>query len=304
MLTLHNDRLRLVILPNVGAAFARFDMLLANGTSLPVFRPAPPGATDPDQMACYPLLPWSNRIQHGFPWHGEHVTLAPNVSGEPYPLHGDGWQRSWMVQSASATDALLTLESAWQPPFEYGASMRCTLSADALEVGIAITHRGKRSAPYGFGLHPWLLRTPDVLLHAPAAGVFGEAVDHLPTDWSSIETRPEWDFHSPHPLPEGGINNLFTGWAGSAVITWPSRGMRLTIETTPALPYYIIYSPSSNSSFFCFEPVSHTIDAHNTPSPVQAGLRVLRRSESIQATWRFRPVVEPTDHGYSSHWHW
>ncbi len=289
--TLRDDRLRLVILPELGASFAHFDALLPDGTEVPVFRPAPDGTTDPGETACYPLVPWSNRIRSGFLWNGERFTLERNVPGEPYPLHGDGWQRQWTVREASSTEAILTLESSRQSPFDYAATMRCALVAGALEVEMSVAHYGERSAPYGLGLHPWLPRTPDVLVHAPCTGVVGEAPDHLPTDWFPIDAVPDWDFRSPHPLPRRWINNLFTGWTGSATINWPARGVRLAVDTAPALPYYIVYSPSPESSFFCFEPVSHAIDAHNAPSPTHQGLRPLRTGESFSTTWRFRPEV-------------
>ena len=58
----------------------------------------------------------------------------------------------------------------------------------------------------------------------------------------------------------------------------------------PPLSTYIVYSPSDKADFFCFEPVTHPVDAHNLPGGPEAnGLSILAPQEAVSATCRFRP---------------
>jgi aldose 1-epimerase len=73
-----------------------------------VLRPTPPGAgNDPFDTACFPMVPFVNRIAHGrFEFEGRTVQLERNWSEDPHPLHGQGWRKPWTVVS----------ESAWRAP--------------------------------------------------------------------------------------------------------------------------------------------------------------------------------------------
>ena len=72
---------------------------------------------------------------------------------------------------------------------------------------------------------------------------------------------------------------------------WSERRLALEIVADPPLSTYILYSPSGDSDFFCFEPVSHLIDAHNLPSGASAnGLIILAPQETMSAACQFRPL--------------
>ena len=46
--------------------------------------------------ACFPLVPYVNRIRGGsFTFRGRTVRLEPNMAGDPSPLHGQGWLNPW-----------------------------------------------------------------------------------------------------------------------------------------------------------------------------------------------------------------
>ena len=102
--------------------------------------------------------------------------------------------------------------------------------------------------------------------------------------------RAEWDFAAPRALPSGWINNAFLGWDGRATVLWPDRSLELEIEADPPLSTYILYSPSDEADFFCFEPVTHPVDAHNLPGGPEAnGLTILAPKEILSAACRFSP---------------
>src|SRR5438874_2009814 len=47
----------------------------------------------PEAMACFPLVPFSNRIRDGrFSFAGRAICLPRNVPGQAHVEHGHGWQ--------------------------------------------------------------------------------------------------------------------------------------------------------------------------------------------------------------------
>jgi aldose 1-epimerase len=119
--------------------------------------------------------------------------------------------------------------------------------------------------------------------------VWLENTRHLPTERVPIASRPEWDFESFRSLPADWINNGFVGWNGRATILWEDRGLALDVEAQPPLTSYLLYSPSATAGFFCFEPVSHAVDAHNLPpGPEAHGLVVLKPGRALVIECTFR----------------
>ena len=97
-------------------------------------------------------------------------------------------------------------------------------------------------------------------------------------------------FRCPARASLGWINNAFLGWDGRASIFWSERKLALEVEADAQLSTYIVYSPSAKADFFCFEPVTHPVDAHNLPGdPVANGLTILAPQETVSATCRFCP---------------
>ena len=45
-----------------------------------------------NNAACYPLVPFSNRIANGrLVFDGQRFKLEPNWPGVRHPMHGEGW---------------------------------------------------------------------------------------------------------------------------------------------------------------------------------------------------------------------
>ena len=66
---------------------------------------------------------------------------------------------------------------------------------------------------------------------------------------------------------------------------WFDRDLALAITPDPMLSTYILYSPGADAAFFCFEPVSHLVDAfHLAGLP---GLHWLGPGERLAASCRF-----------------
>ena len=160
----------------------------------------------------------------------------------------------------------------------------------SLTVRLSVTNRAEAALPYGLGFHPWLPRTSDTRLLAPSQTVWLEDEKHLPIGSLPVAERPEWNFAKMRGLPGGWINNAFAGWDRRARIEWPSRDLSLSIEASERLGAYLLYSPGRDLPFFCFEPVSHVVDAHNLPGgPAANGLAILAAGETVEVSCRFCP---------------
>ncbi|MBA3518731.1 MAG: aldose 1-epimerase [Rhizobiales bacterium] len=283
--------LRAEIVPSLGAALARFD-LIDGGARLALFRPWPEeGSDDPTQLACNLLVPWSNRISGGgFKFDGRFYPLEAEFAGDPFPLHGNGWVSKWTLRDHAPSRAVLDLDAAGSGAYSYSSRVEYELDPSALTIRLTVESCSATALPFGLGLHPWLPRGTATGLRAKAETVWLEDERHLPTGSLGVRARPDWDFAAPRPLPASWINNAFTGWDRHASVEWPERRLALTIEASERLETYLLYSPSADSPFFCFEPVSHPVDAHNLPGgPAANGLVVLAPGERLSVHCRFAP---------------
>ena len=293
-ITLADGIAEVVIVPALGAGLASYD-LGARGRREPLFRPCRDvSRVTPFDLANNLLVPWSNRISGGgFRFGGRFHSLQPNLAGEPMPIHGNGFSSKWEVARTSDVSATLALNSDGPGPYKFAAEVRYTLEGGALGIALIVVNRGADALPFGLGLHPWFPRTPGTTLQARAATVTLEGPFHLPVGQIPVSSRADWDFSIARPLPQGWINNDFSSWDGRAEIVWADRGLRMLIDTAgdPNLSAYIVYSPSSDAEFFCFEPVTHLVDAHNRPGgPSANGLAVLNDGEELAIGCRFVPV--------------
>jgi aldose 1-epimerase len=252
-ISLRSAQLHAEVVPDIGGGLARLD-LLRDGQQHEVLRGLDPAAQSaaPGQLACFPLVPWSNRIApEGFTFEGRQVRPVPNRAGEPCPIHGHGWQQAWQVDQQSATHVALSMEHRDDATFSYHAQLVYRVAEAALQVDMTVMNNGPVPMPFGLGLHPWMPRTDDVVLRT--SSVF--------------------------PLPASSIDQAFAGWNGAAQIRWP--GKDVTLDIGADMDYYILYAPAGGA-FFCFEPVDHMINAHNLPGgPAANGLTVLAPGQSL-----------------------
>jgi aldose 1-epimerase len=280
------------IVPSLGAGLASYDLISHAGCE-PLLRPCRDlSRATPFDLANNLLVPWSNRISGGgFAFGGRFYPLLPNHAGERMPIHGNGFYSEWEVVEASALSAFLTLNFDGPGPFRFLAAVRYSLDQGALRVELRVTNHGQEALPFGLGLHPWFPRTPGTTLRARAPVVTLEDQFHLPVGQVAVASREDWNFSTHRRLPESWINNDFSPWDGHAEIVWSDRALRLSIEAEGALSAYILYSPASDANFFCFEPVTHLIDAHNRPGGPRAnGLAILDQRDDLAIACRFAPT--------------
>jgi aldose 1-epimerase len=288
--TLANTHLRLDVAPSLGGGITRFDWR-SDGALVPIFRRCRHVAsdTDPNQLACYPMLPYSNRIGGGhFGVGGRRIDVPRNRVAEPLPIHGDGWLAHWGVAETSADRVRLTLDRSDGKPFAYRATQTYALEGPTLVITLEVENTGRDALPFGLGIHPFLVRDAQTELSAAAAGLWLQGDDWLPL--RHVPAPPAWQFGVAYPLPQTIVNHAFTGWSGQAAVVWPKRRLSLTIASDT--DYYVLYTPPGED-FFCFEPVDHPINAMNLPGGAAShGMTMLARGEHLRRSFRF--TVERT----------
>src|SRR4051812_28884808 len=100
--------LTLELSPSVGGAISAFEWTDAKGAR-PILRKCHSPLEKVLDGACFPLVPFSNRVRGGrFSFRGREVALRPNMAGDPSPLHGQGWLNPWIVERQDATSAVLS----------------------------------------------------------------------------------------------------------------------------------------------------------------------------------------------------
>jgi aldose 1-epimerase len=282
-LTLEAGPMRLELAPGLGGAVTAL-----TGAGVPWLRPTPADAADVLQTACFPLVPFANRIAHGrVAFGGRRATLPPNLPGDPHPLHGEGWRGAWTVERATRDHAVLAFASgagAW--PWRYVARQSFRLDPRGVTIRLEMINTDAVAAPGGLGFHPYFPHPDQARLTAQADGIWLTDAEHLPTRHVANGFLADWR-RGAEVAGERLIDYCHTGWTGEARIDLGSTRLRLT--ASPELSYLHVYAPPGED-FFCVEPVSHRPDALNGPDPVAAGVRVLAPGETLAAEMRIERV--------------
>jgi aldose 1-epimerase len=224
-----------------------------------VLRPAAPADTEPLSMACFPLVPYANRIAQGkFTFDGRDVHLQRNWDRDPHPLHGQGWRAAWSVEQASAARAVLVFCGGGDDwPWPYRAVQDLTVLADGLEITLSVENRSPGTMPAMLGLHPYFPQAALATIEARTGTVWQADAQALPVD--EVRTPLEWSFDTPRRATQVCLDHCFDHWDGAATVRWPDRVVKMNASGARALH---IYTPAGKD-FFCLEPQTAAAGALN-----------------------------------------
>jgi aldose 1-epimerase len=252
------------------------------------------------EFACYPLVPFSNRIADAtLRWHRDTFALPRYLPAEPHAIHGNGWQRRWNIVEQNASRALLELvhdpvgEHAREWPFAFRARQEFTLVDRGLTLHLDISNTGDRTFPFGLGWHPYFPRSADMEIGFRAGGVWLTDATRLPTLHAAVS--PAWDFTTPRRIGPTCMDNCFTGWRQPALVRWPSRALAVELTADVACDHLVVFVPEEQD-FIAIEPVTHMTDAFNRAAigHPDTGTRLLAPREGFSCTMRLS-VVTPID---------
>ena len=242
-----------------------------------------PGILD---VACFPLVPFSNRIADGrFNWLGKAMALPPNAPAVDarHPLHGYGWLAAWDVADAQADRTRLVhayQDGVW--PWPYRAQLDYGLDAEGLTARLALTNTGDEPMPAGLGFHPYFPRTRTTRYRGLHRGEWQSGEDPIPATLDACGEAIDW--WEGQPVATRSVDTVYTGREGMLEIDWPDRAMALTIAPSPGLPCTTLYVPH-DADWFCVEPVSHATDAVN-PHPGGEAMAALDPGDTMVAEMR------------------
>ncbi len=263
-ITLKHGDLELDLRADCGGAVTALRLLGGSGP-IDLLRPAS-AQTIADRnaldTACYPLVPFSNRVMGGrFEFGGREYRLEPNMPPYPHPLHGHGWTARWEVRNKSATTATLAFSHDEDDyPSSYEAVQKFKLSESGLTITFELRNTGKEAMPCGLGLHPFFPKPDDTVLETTTKTVWLNLDNGDPA--ARIDVPERWSFAGGKPLGDVQLDNCFDGWDKSATITWPSRGLRIRLTAEGPAEHVVIYAPAGQQ-FVCVEPVTNANNAFN-----------------------------------------
>lgn len=291
-ITLESGNLTATIHPEVGGsltAFARDGLALLRPAS-----PATLAAKNALDTACYPLVPFSNRIRDSvLRFRGREYRLEPNFPGHPHALHGHAYRGPWEVVDQSARS--LSLRFRYQGadfPSAYAARQRFALTDTTLSIALAVENVGDEPMPAGLGLHPFFEKPADTELEVALDGVWLSALnDGIPTEHVAVPAA--WDFSTRRPLGAVVLDHCFTGWKSrTALVTWPSRRLQARLTAEGPTDHLVIFVPEGQR-FFCVEPVTNMNDGFNRADRGEAGTGTVVLSPGESLSFEMKIAIEP-----------
>lgn len=274
--TLEAGGLSLAFDPDLGGAILS---LTREGVDL--LRPTAAGATDVLETACFPLVPYANRIADGwFTFAGRAAQLSRNMTGQAHPLHGEGWRRAWRVESMETAKVAMVFEpQATEWPWRYRARQMFRLTPDSLTIDLEVTNLDDAPGPFGLGLHPYFPGSGQARLTAETTGLWLSSDELLPV--SHVAAAP-WANGAP-ARSDRLVDHCHTGWSGTARIDLGPEGPSLELTASPQMRWLHVFAPPGED-FFCVEPVSHAPNALNMDDPQAHGMQRLEPGVSLR-TW-------------------
>ena len=275
VLELKAGALRATVCPGLGGCLA--GLWLAD---TPVWRCTPEPLLDSARLsACYPLVPYSNRLGHcRFEWQGRTWTTQPNFPNSPHSLHGVGWLRAWSVVEHQVDRMRLrythTPDADW--PFAFEAEQCITVCPDALLMGLSMRNTDTREQPAGLGWHPYFVRREGARLDIGLATRWDKDALELP-----VTETPVDGLHA--PVADLDLDHCFGGWPGVARLSDPQMQLSLHADVR----WLVVFTPPGRD-FYCVEPVSHRNDAIHSPDPAACGLVSLAPGETLRSQMRLQ----------------
>jgi aldose 1-epimerase len=279
------ENMELAISPSVGGSISAFTWSAGDGARFPLMRGCHSDCTNVLEAACFPLVPFVNRIRGSrFTFRGREVALRPNMAGDPSVLHGQGWLSRWHVLFSDDVEAELVFEhQAGEWPWTYEARQHFALDDNGLTVRLSCFNSSTDPIPCGLGLHPYFHCGPETVLGTHVTEVWEIDAHVLPV--ARVPATGRFDLAARHACGQD-LDHGFGGWSGEARISDPAWPVEL-IMSSPDAPFFQLYSPKEGGLFVA-EPVTHANAALNAPEEKwpALGMRVLEPGEEMTLTMR------------------
>lgn len=205
----------------------------------------PDAEADAVHAACFPMLPFANRIANASLQVGHRVARMSAAIPERHGLHGTGWRSRWTVEHCGAQSIDMMLCGGGDPswPWRWRGAQQVRIDAGGLTVALTLRNEDPAPAPASLGLHPAFVLPEHAAVALDADGIWDCDTSLIPCRW-----RPaSWA-----SLHDGALDNCLTGWSGQARIRRPD-GIEVTLVADTDLLQ--VYRPEGAGTI-CLEPVT------------------------------------------------
>jgi aldose 1-epimerase len=244
------------------------------------------------------LVPWPGRIPDGqYRYGGEAHQLPVDDLVTHSAIHGLVRWCPWQVSERSASSVTLAHRLLARPgyPFTLALEQSYAWRGPSLEMRTTATNLSDRTAPYGFGHHPYFtVGTPtvdDALLRVPATRYFVTHGFAAPSGQTSPVDGTGYDFHLPVPIGATELDVTLTGlvpdpdgWSRLTLAS-PDGSLRVTCGYGEAVRFIQLYSGDTleegKREGLAIEPYTCLPNAFNNG----VGLTELRAGASLTVRW-------------------
>lgn len=261
-ITLECSDYRLRVDIDQGGTWLSFDWRQPDGKWLALVEPLE-GETSAFNAGCFIMAPFANRLADGkFLYCDELVEFPLNEHAAQNAIHG--FSRLSQGEITMQTDHTLTCIYPVRDKrngYIYDLIQTLSLNESGLACEIEIVHHGNKPRPYGIGIHPWFVRTPETQLSFTAECSFGRDERGLVTQPEKISSH--WDFTGAVKLSDlPWFDAHYSGWhQQKAQLLRSEDAVCITISASGALKNLQIYVPDTRN-VVCIEPVSHVPNVH------------------------------------------
>lgn len=254
------------------------------------------GHPDPLQSACFPLVPFSNRIRNGkFSFENVHYKLDANWDGDQPVIHGQGWVSPWSYEKISEQKMIMSLFADDWWPWPYKAQQIISICKTGVQLDIMITNLSSKNMPAGLGFHPYFHRHSDTRLRCNAAKIWEPMTDGalIPSPHQNIGFGG-----AGRNVNDLALDHCFENIIGDIIIEHPSEGMTITMKRLSNARHGVIFVPDINGDYLCVEPVSHITGAVGDDTNIDDGnhIDILEPHQSLCLSVRIGAElrVQPT----------
>lgn len=254
------------------------------------------------------LAPWPNRTADGrYRFGGVEHQLPINEPETANASHGlVAWQR--FTAADHATDGVrlrTTIEPQPGYPWRVDLCVRYRLTPAGLEITLVATNESHTDAPFGAGIHPYLLGGPagpgavaEWSLSLPATRLLLTDARMLPAGLVAVDEHQDgaFDFRTHRRIASTVLNNAFTGLirdehGRTRVRVTDQHGTGVEVEWDERSPWVQIYTTDEADA----EEHRHAVAVEPQTCPPDAlnsgqDLLSIAPHESIELAWQIRAV--------------
>jgi aldose 1-epimerase len=245
------------------------------------------------------LVPWPGRVASGaYRFDGEEYELPVDDQATGSAIHGFARWLTWAPRHRDTGGLTMGTLMLARPgyPFCFDLEQSYTWSSEGLNVAFSATNVGARTAPFGYGCHPYLkvgtASVDDGVLCVPAAAYIerDDALGKLPPA-KPVDGTP-YDFRSARPVGNAQLDVTFAALTrdangkASASFASASGEVRVTCSYGTDVNYLQVFTGDTLSGAarrrgLAIEPYTCAPNAFNN------GLGLLRVApgETVRADW-------------------